>query len=57
MPGLAPGVEAGPLPISTILPYLLGIPDAPAHSGVGPEAYFATDEQTYVKSPIVIEVP
>lgn len=57
LPGLAPGIEAGSSPISAILPDLFGLSDAPSRLPAQPEAYFATDDDTYVKSPIVLEAP
>jgi len=57
VPGLAPGVEAGASPISAILPYLLGGPHAPSHLLARSEAYFATSDETFVKSPIVLKAP
>ena len=57
VPGLAPGIEAGASPISAILPYLLGVPDAPPRLLESPEAYFAADDESHVLSPIVLEAP
>lgn len=57
VPGLAPGIEDGASPISAILPYLLGVTDPPPRLLEHPEAYFATDDETYVKFPIMLEAP
>ena len=57
VPGLAPGIESGTAPISAILPYLFGDLDVPPPIQKRAEAYFVTDDDAYVKSPITLNAP